>query len=256
MLWHDDPAHPFAGVAEKLKRADQNIANLQTEIADFIKNGEYPVLPHPDDETWQKSVDYHRNKPIPLRFGVLAGEVVHHFRSILDHIVWHFSSAEARLKAQNAIEFPVFEIKPVDRKKIEGYERKIQGITNSQVRTWIEEMQPYNAGSDVENDSLLIIHNMDRFDKHRELAIVDSSALVTFPASMPEIAAKVALYTKGKLPKAEHFAARQAVKDYGKVTPQVAFRKFGQRESQPVIAGLIQLFDEANTIAAIFATQV
>jgi hypothetical protein len=256
MVWHEDPNHPFAGIAEKLKRADQNIGNLHAEIGVFFKRGKYPVLPHPDDKRWQEAVDYHRSKPIPVRFGVLAGEIIHHLRSSLDHIVWHFSSDEARLKAQNVIEFPLFESKPLSKEDIQRYNRKIQGITNTQTLTWIEEMQPYNAGTDVADDPLLIVHNMNRFDKHRELIIVDSSALIHFPASMGEITQEVALYTQGKLPVSGHAAATQAVKDHGIVTPQVAFRQFGKRQAQPVIAGLLELFNEVSTLVGVFATQV
>src|ERR1700679_1551898 len=115
MEWHEDPKHPFAGIAEKLKRADQNIFSFHTEINLFLKSGNYPIIPHPNDERWQEAVDYHRNKSIPVRFAVLAGEIVHHLRSSLDHIVWHFSSDEARLKGQNVIEFPVFESKPLSK---------------------------------------------------------------------------------------------------------------------------------------------
>jgi hypothetical protein len=94
--WTTDPNHPFVGIAEKLKRVDQNIVNLNTEITAFIDQGEYPTMPHPDDQCWPKAVDYHRNKSIPLRFSVLSGEIIH-LRSALDHIVWYFSSEEARL---------------------------------------------------------------------------------------------------------------------------------------------------------------
>lgn len=261
MVWHEDPNHPFAGIAEKLKRADQNIASLHGEITDFIKSGEYPVLPRPDDKMWQEAVNYHRSKRIPVRFGVLAGEIVHHLRSSLDHVVWHFSdfpSDEARIKAQNVIEFPVFETKPdpSDKNAVKRYERKIQGITNAQVRSWIEQMQPYNVQPDATNDPLLIVHNMDRFDKHRELVIVDSSANVLFPPEMAEISRKAALYTEGKLPVSEHPVVSRALKDHATVTPQVSFREFGKRKTQFVTAGLVELFDEISTLVAVFVTQV
>jgi len=251
-----DDGHPFAGIFEKLKRADQNIVNLEAEIRDFVKAGNYPVLPHPDDKMWQEAVNYHRSKRIPLRFSVLAGEIVHHLRSSLDHIVWHFSTDEARAKAQNVIEFPIFESQPSLKKEIERYDRKIQGVTSKNVRRLIEKVQPYHAGANVADNSLLIIHNMDRFDKHRELVIVDSSALVVFPSSMPEVARKVTLYTQGKLPASEYAAVGRAVKEYGQVTPQVAFRQFGKRKTQPVIPGLAQLFNDVGEIVCVFANEL
>jgi hypothetical protein len=256
MVWHEDPDHPFAGIAEKLKRADQNIANLKTEIDAFIDSGKYPVLPHPDEQMWQEAVSYHRDKRIPVRFGVLAGEIVHHLRSTLDHIIWHFSdfpSEEAWRKAENVIEFPVF-AEPLTKDDLKRYNRKIQGITNTQVLTWIREMQPYNAGANVADDPLLIVHNMDRFDKHRELVIVDPSAFINIPPTMPELARKLTLYADGKLPASEHVSASRALKEHTKVTPQVSFREFGKRKTQPVIPGLMELFDEINTMVAIFAT--
>jgi hypothetical protein len=255
MAWHDDPTHPFAGIAEKLKRADRNIVNLKSEIDTFINSGEYPTIPHPDDKMWQQAVNYHKTKRIPLLFGVLAGEIIHHLRSSLDHVAWHFSSDEAR-RTPHDIEFPIFEKEPRREKEIERYNRKVQGITKPRVLACIKDMQPYKAGADVCNDSLLIVHNMDRFDKHRELVIVDSSVVVEVPSTMPDLANKFRLYTEGKLPQSEIIAASRAMKEHGKATPDVAFRQFGQRKTQSVIPGLVQLFDEVSTLVGVFATEV
>lgn len=253
--WTTDPNHPFVGIAEKLKRVDQNIVNLNTEITAFIDQGGYPTLPHPDDQCWPKAVDYHRNKSIPLRFSVLSGEIVHHLRSALDHIVWYFSSEEARLTPHN-IEFPVFDIEPLHKKKLARYEGKIQGVKNVEVRRLIKEAQPYNAGPNVADDPILIVHNMDRFDKHRELVIVDSGTTICFPPEMANIAMKVRLYLEGKLPESEQSAARRAVIDHAKVVPQVAFRQFGQREYQPLATGLAELQHAIFWLADLFAREV
>lgn len=256
MAWHDDPDHAFVGIAEKLKRADQNVISLQSEITGFIESGMYPVIPHPNDRIWQEAVSYHRNKRIPLRFSVLAGEVIHHLRSCLDHIVWHFSSTEARLKHSGAIEFPIFEAKPLLKKETERYERKVQGISNTNVLQRIKEMQPYSAGTDVTDNFLLIIHNMDRFDKHRELVIVDTSAEITFPSTREDLWEKAKLYSQGKLPEAEHLAFSRALKEQAKVAPGVAFRQFGKWPAYPVIKGLAELFAEVERVVGVFAVEV
>jgi hypothetical protein len=79
------------GINEKLKRANENIRNLDSEIVAFIEGGEYPVLPDANGKIPDEAISYHKNRVIPPRFGVLAGEIIHHFRSCFDHIVWHFS---------------------------------------------------------------------------------------------------------------------------------------------------------------------
>jgi hypothetical protein len=227
MPWNYDANHPFAGIAEKLQRSEQNILDLHSEIDLFITNGQYPVIPHPEDKTFQEATEYHKTKMIPLRFGVLAGEVVHHLRSCLDHIVWHFSDDASRAKPRS-IEFPIFEVKPSNKKEIETYERKVKGISNANVLRMIEESQPYRAGSDIADHRLLIIHNMDIIDKHRELTIVDSSVNISFPVDIPELGEKIRLYHEGKLSPAEDVALSRAIKDYGKASPGVAFRQFGK----------------------------
>jgi hypothetical protein len=181
MAWHDDPEHPFAGIAEKLKRADENIGHLNSEINLFIQSGEYPVLPDKNAKEWEESVAYHRTKLIPLKFAVLTGEIVHHLRSCLDHVVWHFSDACARAADPNGIEFPIYENRPGNSDERRRYKRKVQGITFPNVLSLIEDMQPYKAAPDVANHALLIVHNMDRFDKHRELVIVSSAVELNVP---------------------------------------------------------------------------
>jgi|ERR1017187_5770589 hypothetical protein len=250
----ESPDHPFNGIFEKLKRANQNIVNLKSEIDTFIQKGKYPTIPHPDDKLWQEAATYHRDKIIPLRFSVLSGETIHHLRSILDHIVWHFSSEVVRRDFENVIEFPVLELRPSSKDKPRRYDRKIQGITNLSVIKLIAALQPYRAGADAADQPICIIHNMDRFDKHRELAIVDSCAVPVFaiPPHRNDLVRKVVLYSQGKLPEADRPAVGYAIKNYANITPNVAFRKFGKREDQPVIPGLTQLADYMRDVVSRF----
>src|SRR5579864_7615214 len=158
----------FDGITEKLKRANENIRNLESEIGVFFQQGEYPVLPEDNRELLLKAIEYHKKRVIPLRFSMLAGEIVHHLRSILDHVVWQFSDEVYRRDHPRLIEFPVVEVPPVDKDSISRYVRKIKGITVARVRDLIERLQPYNS-PDPLDDPLLILHKMNVIDKHREL---------------------------------------------------------------------------------------
>ncbi|HEX3571777.1 MAG TPA: hypothetical protein VHU44_13230 [Acidobacteriaceae bacterium] len=254
MTWHDDPTHPFAGIAEKLKRADQNIVNLDTEIKSFLQGGEYPVIPKPNTQGWEEALAYHRHKPIPLRFSVLTGEIVHHLRSSLDHVVWHFSDSAARAKP-HSIEFPIFEIEPTEKNEIARYAGKVKGITNANVLRLIKEMQPYQVGSDVANHLLLIIHNMDRWDKHRELVIVDSGVSLAIPPHMVELQKMASLYAQGELPAFQQIELAYAIHDY-MVTPGISFREFGKHRPYAIIRGLSQLWNAASNAVGQFASEV
>ena len=167
MSWQDDPRHRFAGIAEKLKRVGESISNLEREIKLFFQDGEYPVLPEPYSEEWPAAVKYHQHRPIPLRFAVLTGEIIHHLRSCLGHAVWALSDDNSRETKDREIEYPIFDSNPEGNKKYKDYEKKIQGIKNPEIRDRIEASQPYHAGDQAKDHPLLILHNLDRSEKHR-----------------------------------------------------------------------------------------
>lgn len=258
MAWHNELDHPFAGISEKLKRSDENIANLNSEIRIFFEASMYPVLPPSDSKEWQDAINYHRDLPIPKRFSVLSGEIIHQLRSCLDHIAWHFSSAQYRIDAENAIEFPVLREKPVTKDENHRFERKIKGITKSSVLSLIHGMQPYQRGSDAEDDPVCIVHDMDRFDKHRELAIVAACANVAVPMSAGfEAVRAVAKYSQGEiLTDAELAMARRIIKQDAKVLPQIAFTKFGKGKTQFVVPALSQLQNAVVDRIDLFASEV
>lgn len=249
--------HPFAGIAEKLGRADENIVNLHNEILAFFETGKYPVIPNPDDEHWQEAVNYHKNLRVPLRFSVLAGEIVHHLRSCLDHIVWVFSSESARRDHEGILAFPILCEVP-NKKKLARYNAQIQGIADpSSVRDLIWQVQPCNRGANIPDDPLCLIHNMDRLDKHRELVIVTSCANLTLPDAKTDIAVKVMEYRQGKtLSTADVAAVSRAIKYDAKVAPQVAFAKFGKWETQFVVPALTHLLNAVDDVAELFAREV
>ena len=257
MPWADEPDHPFAGIAKKLERADENIVNLHNEIIRFFNTSKYPIIPDENTEGWQEAIDYHRNLSVPIRFGVLCGEVVHHFRSCLDHIAWHFSSAAYRRESENAIEFPIYSSLPSTKEKMARYERKIEGITNTNVRQLIDKFQPYQRRNDSADHPLGIIHDMDRFDKHRELVIIGSCVNLTLPGATISDILSAIRYSQGEtLSPAEIVAAERTLKSHVKATPQIAFSQFGNRKTQPVIPALKQLQVAMDGVVEMFASEV
>ena len=224
------------GIEEKIKRSNECIGHLDREINSFFEQSEHPVIPDQDDKMFQVVADYHLGGPIPLRFSVLAGEIIHHLRSCYDHLIWQLSSDAYRIDHPDRIEFPVLDRTPVRKDELSRYERKVEGISDVDAKALIQQFQPY-VGPHPEDSPLLIIHNMDRFDKHRELVIV-------FPVLGRKLGAKAfrALmdYEKAKSPGAL-VEYQQAVKMNSKITPHVAFRQFGSREYESVVPSLREL---------------
>jgi hypothetical protein len=254
MDYLSSPAHPFYGIGKKLERADQNILNLETEISAFFNSCEYPTIPNPKDDKWQKAVDYHKNLVIPIRFGVLTGEIVHHLRSSLDHIVWIFSSKKARREHGSVIAFPILCHNPSSPREIERFERQIQGITDGRVRNRIVALQPYHRGCNAIDDPLAIVHQMDKTDKHRELVLIGSGVNFVLPSNVsPKLAEALSLHVQSKpLSMRQQAIIGDALKDYHDVTLTVLFPKFGKRQGQAVIPSLVQLINAVVRIVESF----
>jgi hypothetical protein len=231
----------FAGIGEKLKRAEENIQNLYAEMERFFQECDYPVLPDDDKELLLKAIEYHKNLVIPPRFSVLAGEIIHHLRSCFDHVVWHFSVGP--VTDPRRIEFPVFK-EPLDKRGRERFEGKIEGITDTNVRSLIERLQPHNAADPTDNP-LWLIHDFDILDKHKELILCVGTGGVVLPRTMQSV---IESYQRAH-PDLNSAQVARHFKSYGPSQPFVSFRNFGRRQIEPVTEGLIKLFN--YTISAI-----
>jgi hypothetical protein len=240
----------FDGVNEKLKRADENIINLQSEIARFFQDCKYPILPKFGDKKLLEAIQYHKTLPIPLRFSVLAGEVVHHLRSCLDHIIWELSDDTIRQSPDHRyLEFPILETPPTLENKFTRYDRKIQGVREPAALKLIEELQPYRR-VDPPDDLLFIIHSMDITDKHRELVILNPTGeIVNLPG---HIAVQVMGHLYGKRGPLTTDLARQ-VNQYSESVPHISFKNFGRRKTQPVVGSLTQLANHVRDVVSAFA---
>ncbi len=239
---------PFAGIKEKLKRSNEHIGNLNVEVSRFFQECQYPILPENDKQLLLDALHYHQDLVIPPRLSVLAGEIIHQLRSCLDHVVWIFSSDEYRERCPKKIEFPVFEEEPVDKNKIHSYQGAVKGITNSKVLNLIERLQPYNAPDPVESP-ILIVHNLDIVDKHREVLLVNSTGARDIPKDMHATfwAYKRQHPELSGLDLAIHFQG------HGKLVPVVSFKNFGRRKIQPVMPALIELNNSITSIVSQFS---
>ncbi len=225
----------FTGIVEKLKRAEENINNLYSEMDRFFQESDYPTFPENDPELRLKAIEYHSNLTIPPRFSVLTGEIVHHLRSCFDHLVWHFSVGP--IKNPRQVEFPVFKERPVNQDRCAAYERKVQGVMDSSVRALIEGLQPYNATDPVDSP-LQLIHDFDIVDKHQGLILCVRAKARALPR---EMRGELECYQR-EHPELDTAQVASHFKAHGPSQPCIAFRNFGRREGEPISEGSIKLF--------------
>lgn len=229
---------PLEGIREKLKRADQNIVSLQSEIAVFFEEGKRPSVGERSIELIFKEALDHGHRKVPVRISVLTGEIIHHLRSALDHIMWKLATRQARIKHPTKIEFPICD-DITDRNKASSYNGKIQLLASNEARRIIDELQPYHRrarGEDPERDTLFILHDLDRIYKHRELRMT----FVGYTLGSPTLDALAMRYASDPTLPFTGDIARQFEQEMD-LAAIIVIDKFCKGEGHSVIPALLQL---------------
>jgi len=260
--------HPLTGARERLDRAHQNIENLNTELTIFLApvapvelavdmdKGE-PIITEEDRKGFQKIQQFVADNIIPPRLRVLAGEVIHHFRSAFDHIAWQLSSAEFQAKYPTRIEFPVFkevELCGIKKKNICRYCRKIEGIASPTALTRIHFLQPH-LRTDPLRDPLWLIHDMDIIDKHRELVLAAFMMSVNYAAKadIPGIGIQMPWEFAPRL--IRHTGPPTNMQMKIKMSAQITLGEFSERDDQPIIPTLQNLLRFTSDAIESFAEE-
>lgn len=167
--------HPLDGIAAKIERANESIQNLNAEINEFLTRAPRPY--HIESGFYDDPRKYvfraYSQAPIPLRFSVLAGEIVHQFRSCFDHLIVALAEVNGTPRNRNH-QFPICRKREKFRKACEG--GQIQGITKPALRRVIA-AQPYRDAA-PDDTTILAIHQLDVRDKHSLLLIVEQTARI------------------------------------------------------------------------------
>ena len=178
--------HPLEGIDERFKRANENILNLDAEINRFLSEKGNREIVERDAKRIEEFKEFWKKQAIPSRFSVLVSEILHHYRSALDNLIWELLRQAGHTPARpSAIEFPIFTTRPGDANKLALFNRKIEGVGNT-AQAIIESLQPYNAVSQWHgpHHALLVLHDMNRLDKHRELTVIGSMSRQTPEANL------------------------------------------------------------------------
>lgn len=159
------------GCWAKIERAKENIKKLDAETETLLRSPKSPYRVVGQLKLEDRKYVYTAfGPPVPLRFSVLAGEIAHHLRSVLDHLVYALVIDEDRVLPSKNHQFPVCEtVGQFDGACKNG---RIRGISRP-ARELIRSVQPYRQKNPA-TDTLLGLHRLNIVDKHKLLAVVTS----------------------------------------------------------------------------------
>ena len=151
------------GVRAKVDRAQEHFKTLQEEVRAFLGDKAYEGFVEFDPETrWRAQKVRVLKTPPSMRWGILVGEVAHHLRSSLDHLVWQLVKLNGQIPGTNN-EFPIALSSDWYAKRAT---RKLEGLAGGD-RAIIEQSQPYHRGNAASEHPLALLDWLAQVDKHR-----------------------------------------------------------------------------------------
>lgn len=166
-------SHPLDGCRAKLARARETLRTLEREAEKYVSQNSPLVRVEKQflNGGLEHAIVAYGNHNPPLSFAVITGEIVHHLRSSLDHLIHALvvSNGEAPTKQH---QFPICLTEKAFKDAWRCNQIKGVGPTAKQL---IESVQPYTT-TEPDNTNLYVIGQYDNADKHRLLVVVTSVA--------------------------------------------------------------------------------
>jgi len=148
----------------KIQRAEENINNLNLEISTFLgrEPKPYHIVRQFQNDGLQYAFIAKGSPVVPVRIAVLAGEIFHHLRSSLDHLLCALVLKNSKI-VSSSHQFPICTTAVGFDKACQN--GSIKGITAS-AKNIISSVQPYKT-PDPEDTILQVVRHFNNLDKHR-----------------------------------------------------------------------------------------
>jgi hypothetical protein len=158
----------------------QGVGNGEVLLDNILTLAEQPNLKM---ETWfGQQYDAQRHcirliarvtNPFPAHWGPMLGDVIHNYRSCLDHLAWalHKRGRTPNLteKQERAVYFPITSKREIFNACLKGDRAKLPGVRRADVAK-VRLFQPYKAGqSRVHRHVFTVLDELANADKHRTI---------------------------------------------------------------------------------------
>ena len=153
--------HSLDGARTKIKRAEEQVRDLQTTLSDYAGREPHVVVAHTDPETGTPGYQFRQRVEMPWRVPLLAGEAIQSLRTSLDYLACEAVEANGGTVTKTTA-FPIHQ--QADQFEA-GYGRKVEGASDDALKL-IQRTEPYRAGN---GHALWQLHELNRREKHRLL---------------------------------------------------------------------------------------
>ena len=168
----------LSGIEAKIARAKEHLETIETEAKNHLEAKPHQIVQHIDPSTGWNVLRPRPMSPLPLRWGVVAGDLVHDLRSALDHLIWQLVLASGAIPDEMN-QFPIFSTGRVEKSQASNRRRRwsdyLHGVP-AEATAVIKALQPYRRRMRVLYVPLERLAEFSNTDKHRTL--VPSAAVM------------------------------------------------------------------------------
>jgi hypothetical protein len=153
------------GIDQKVARAKGHRDYLARRVALFQQRPAHRVVTTAEADGLEHVVRIHRLRPVPPEWAVILAEFLYDLRSALDNLMWALVLANGEQPGRYTY-FPVLR-----EENDKSFTRMTAGAS-AEVISVVRSVQPYLRGDGARLDSLFLLHELNRLDKHRALTVV------------------------------------------------------------------------------------
>jgi hypothetical protein len=162
---------PLDGCYAKIERAEFHLTELGIGVREYLQTAPFRIVGEYEEATHEyviRAEAVPNYDPVPLHLNLIAGEVVHQLRSILDLLVWDLVIENTGAPPPGTESgFPIF-------RTADGYNRRaarmIRGVSDSAANR-IQAAQPFNLGDRAEEALTWAVQELNNTDKHRLIPV-------------------------------------------------------------------------------------
>ncbi len=234
---------------------------LESEIADWLRAHPYTFYSEPENTQSTEHIVHIRfqREPDVVRWGLLFGDVVHHMRGTLDHLVYQLAIRESRQDPPpdwKSLTFPI----AANEDSWNSQAGRISGLSEP-MRTAIQGVQPYKLHPPhlAKADFIYILRELDDATKHREVPPVtrgNVEFVAGFPGTDVDVAATFTPWFSRLENEAPVMTVTTAIPVIQRVEPDSGEISIGFQPppgTPPIILG--QVFQRVSHVLAGFQTQ-
>lgn len=162
-----------SGIIKKLERAieHRDALMVEQEASRSLRAHTYTFEHNNHEDTnpmsWAQWRVDDPGEPLPMRLGLILGDLVHNLRSALDYAAWEAATDESRATDPRAIQFPIY----MERRGFTNKARALRRQYPEAIVDFLDECPPYHTPDELLHP-LAVLQALSNGDKHQVLQVV------------------------------------------------------------------------------------